>query len=50
MEMNIKVDKVVLESKVNVLMFDNIFSMFDEGLREVLQKMDDYMNEEMVLK
>ena len=50
MEMNIKADKAALDSKVNVSTFDNTFSMFDEGLREALQKMDDYMNEEMALK
>ena len=50
MEMNIKADKAALESKVNVSTFDNTFSMLDEGLREALQKMDDYMNEEMALK
>ena len=43
MEMNIKADKAALESKVNVSTFDNTFSMLDEGLREALQKMDDYM-------
>lgn len=36
MEMDIKVDKVLLDSKVNILIFDNMFSMFDEGFREVL--------------
>ncbi|KAL9985351.1 hypothetical protein ACROYT_G007743 [Oculina patagonica] len=50
MEMNIKADKAALDSKVNVSTFDNTFSMLDEGLREALQKMDDYMNEEMALK
>ena len=50
MEMNIKADKAALDSKVNVSTFDNSFSMLDEGLREALQKMDDYMNEEMALK
>lgn len=50
MEMNIKADKAALDSKVNVSTFDNTFNMLDEGLREALQKMDDYMNEEMALK
>ena len=50
MEMNIKADKASLDSKVNISTFDNTFSMLDEGLREALQKMDDYMNEEMALK
>lgn len=50
MEMDIKADKASLDSKVNISTFDNTFSMLDEGLREALQKMDDYMNEEMALK
>lgn len=48
--MNVKADKAALESKVNVSTFDNSFNMLDEGLREALQKMDDYMNEELALK
>ena len=48
--MDVKADKAALESKVNVSTFDNSFNMLDEGLREALQKMDDYMNEEMALK
>lgn len=50
LEMDVKADKAALESKVNVSTFDNSFNMLDEGLREALQKMDDYMNEEMALK
>ena len=50
MEMNIKADKAALDSKVNVSTFDNSFNMLDEGLREALQKMDGYMNEELALK
>lgn len=48
--MDVKADKAALESKVNVSTFDNSFNMLDEGLREALQKMDDYMNEELALK
>ena len=48
--MNIKADKTALESKVNVSTFDSTFNMLDEGIREALQKMDDYMNEEIALK
>ena len=45
MEMDIKADKASLDSKVNISTFDNTFSMLDEGLREALQKMDDYIVE-----
>ena len=45
-----KADKEALDSKVSISTFDNTFHMLDEGLREALQKMDDYMNEEMALK
>lgn len=48
--MDYKADKAALENKVNTTTFDTTFTMLDEGLREALQKMDDYMNEEMALK
>jgi hypothetical protein len=50
MEMEYKADKTALENKVNTATFDSTFNMLDEGLREALQKMDDYMNEELALK
>ena len=50
MEMDVKADKIALDSKVSMSMFDNTFNMLDEGLREALQKMDEYMNEETALK
>ncbi|XP_028417053.1 uncharacterized protein LOC114541315 isoform X2 [Dendronephthya gigantea] len=49
-EMDIKADKHALEGKVNQSTFDETFQMFDRGLQEALQKMEDYMNEEMALK
>ena len=49
-EMNVKADKEALDSKVSVATFDNTFTLLDEGLKEALHKMDDYMNEELALK
>lgn len=50
MEMDYKADKSALENMVNTSTFDSSFNMLDEGLKEALQKMDEYMNEELALK
>ena len=43
-------DKIALDSKMNLARFDDNFNTLGEGLREAMQKMDDYMNEERALK
>ncbi|XP_031561809.1 uncharacterized protein LOC116297676 [Actinia tenebrosa] len=50
MEMDHKADKSALQNMVNTTTFDSSFNMLDEGLKEALQKMDEYMNEELALK
>ena len=49
-EIDVKADKLDLESKVSVIQFDETFNLLDQGLSEALEKMGSQMSLEQALK